>query len=262
MIASSNKLVLLVPVVAFLALCLSARADHASLPEGVTPIAATWLWGHYMIPGFLSKDGSPYRYAYPHTDPNRIIDPPWTKAAARHVKAGVKAPAVVVLHGCSGIIRGSVGYRMLLLEEGFALFEPDAYARPNHSCENSSPHKRIEEADYALERIRELPWIDQQRVVLMGFSEGGRAVALRDEPGFAAHVILMAPAVPAGPGGVPILSVAGAKDDHADPQAYRAVSVSEVEGSKAILIPDEGHDILAHPELKAALKQFLRDQIQ
>lgn len=252
----------LLTAVALMAFCASARADHAPLPEGVTPIAATWLWGHYVIPGTITKDGSPYRYAYPHTNPNRIKDPPWTEVAARHIKGGAKAPAVVILHGCSGLIRGSVGYRMLILKEGFALFEPDAYARPGHSCEQSSPDLRREEADYAREQIRALPWIDQRRVVLMGFSEGGKAVALRDKPGFAAHVILMAPAMPAGPGGVPILSVAGAKDDYAKPDAYHAVASSGANGSKAILIPDQGHDILAHPELKAALKEFLRERVR
>ena len=243
-------------------LAVGSTADHAPLPEGTSPVAATWLWGHHMIPGSLSKDGSPYRYAYPHTDPKRIIDPPWTEAAARHVKAGVKAPAAVILHGCSGLIRGSVGYRKLLLDEGFALFEPDAYARPGHSCQRSSARLRREEADYALERIRELSWIDQQRVILMGFSEGGRAVALRDEPGFAAHVILMAPAVSSGPGGIPVLSVAGDKDEYANPRGYEAVSSNTAQGSKAILIPNEGHDILAHPELKAAIKDFLRNLVQ
>ncbi len=245
-----------------LAVFVSPRADHAPLPEGVTPIAATWLWGHYLVPGSVTKDGSPYRYVYPHKDPSRIIDPPWTEAAARHIKDGVKAPAVVVLHGCSGLIRGGVGYRMLLLEEGFAVFEPDAYARPGHSCEQSSPLLRRQEADYALERVRELNWVDQQRVVLMGFSEGGRAVALRDKPGFAAHIVLMAPAVPTGPGGVPVLSVAGTKDDYARPDTYHAVAASGANGSKAILIPDQGHDILAHSEFKAALITFLREHIQ
>lgn len=262
MIVRSKKLASLFTAVALMAFYANARADHAPLPEGVTPIAATWLWGHHIIPGNITKDGSPYRYAYPHTDPKRINDPPWTEVAARHIKEGAKAPAVVILHGCSGLIRGSVGFRLLLLEEGFALFEPDAYARPGHSCETSSPGKRVQEADYALERIRELPWIDQQRVVLMGYSEGGRAIALRDEPGFAAHVILMAPARSTGPGDVPILSVAGSKDSYAKPEAYHAVASSDAHGSKAVLIPDQGHDILAHPEFKEALRKFLREVLR
>ncbi len=260
--ARLKKLASLIPALMLTAFPISSLADHAPLPEGITPIAGTWLWGHYLIPGTISKDGSPYRYAYPHKDPKRIIDPPWTEVAARHIKEDATAPAVVVLHGCSGLIRGSVGYRMLILEEGFALFEPDAYARPGHSCEQSSPALRREEAGYALERIRELPWIDQRRVILMGFSEGGRAAALRDEPGFAALVILMAPAIPAGPNGVPVLSVAGAKDTYANPDAYQTVAANGADGSRAILIREQGHDILAHPEFKAALKEFLREQVQ
>jgi len=256
------KIVSLTMLIALITVGVSARADHTSLPEGVTPIAATWLWGHHAIPGTISKDGLPYVYAYPHTDPKRIINPPWTEVAARHVKVGAKAPAIVMLHGCSGLIRGGVGYRQLLLEEGFAVFEPDAYARPGHSCDSSSAVKRRMEADYALDRLRELSWIDQDRVVLMGFSEGGSAVALRDEPGFAAHVIIMAPAKSAGPGGVPILSIAGAEDIYAKPRTYHAIASSSVDGSKAVLIADQGHDVLAHPEFKAALRQFLRERFQ
>ena len=185
---------------------------------------ATWLWGYHSIPGSITGDASPYLYTYPHTDAGRIIDPPWTDVAAKHVKPGVRAPVVVFLHGCTGIIRGGVGYRVLLLEEGFAVFEPDAYARPGHSCESSSIAKRTEELAYALSEIRRLPWVDQDRVVLMGFSEGGRTVGFWDQPGFAAHVILAAPALSRAPAGVPVLAVAGAEDPYAESNSYEAIA--------------------------------------
>ena len=73
-------------VIAVLAMSLvwqSGYGDHASLPEGVTPEMATWLWGFHTIPGSITKDGSPYVYAYPHTDANRINNPPWTTVAGR-----------------------------------------------------------------------------------------------------------------------------------------------------------------------------------
>ena len=53
------------------------------------------------------------------------------------------------------------------------MFETDAYARPGHSYDNSTLKKRIEELAYAIDQIRELPWVDQDRIVLMGFSERG-----------------------------------------------------------------------------------------
>jgi dienelactone hydrolase len=234
------------------------RADHTPLPDSITPLRATWLWGHHSIPGTITSDGSPYWYAYPHTDSSHIDDPPWTKVAARQVKAGMKAPAVIYLHGCTGMYRGGVGYRVLLLELGFAVFEPDAYARPGHTCDGSSYSQRREEAAYALEQVRLLPWIQQDRVVLIGFSEGGRAAGSWSEPGFAAIVIAAAKAAHKAPEGTPVLAVAGANDKWAQPSSY---SMDRVLPSRAVLIQDASHEIISHPEFKSILKQFLTDAV-
>jgi dienelactone hydrolase len=234
----------------------AARADHAALPQGVTPVMATWLWGYHVIPGSITTDGSPYLYAYPHTDAARIVDPRWMEAAATQVRPGAKAPAALFLHGCSGIIRGGTGYRILLMMEGYAVFEPDSYARPGHSCDTSSIARRREDAAHALDQIRALPWIDQDRIVLLGLSEGGRTVRDWDETGFAAHVIISAPADARAPAGVPVLAIAGDRDSYANPQSYKTNSNNG--DSKSILIAGEGHDILGLPETRDAIRTFLR----
>ena len=247
-------------MIAAVTLLISAQAvlaDHTSLPEGVTPVMATWLWGYHTVPGSITEDGSPYWYAYPHTDAARIIDPPWTEAAAAHIKAGAKAPAVLFLHGCSGLIRGGVGYRLLLIDEGYAVFEPDAFARPGHSCDTSSIAVRREEVAYALSQIRDLPWVDQDRIVLMGFSEGGKTVGSWEKPGFAALVILDAPATARAPANVAVLAIAGAQDSYAQPHSYEAQSRDGA--SKSILIAGAGHGIFHLPEAKEAIRSFLRE---
>lgn len=254
-------------IVAVLAMSLAWQAgygDHAPLPEGVTPEMATWLWGHHMIPGSISRDGSPYVYAYPHTDAERINNPPWTEVAATHIKVGAEAPAVLYLHGCSGLIRGGLGYRLMLISNGYAVFEPDAYARPGHTCEGSSIEMRRAEIDLALSEIRKLPWIDQGHIVLMGNSQGGRAVAGWDRPGFAAHVILASHcgafrskegAAPLAPAGVPVLAIAGDQDELLHGSGCRVSR--RINGSKSILIAGAGHDITGLPETKSAIKSFL-----
>ncbi len=247
----------MIAAVALLMSSQAALADHASLPEGVTPVMATWLWGYHTIPGSITDDGSPYWYAYPHTDAARIIDPPWTEAAAEHVKAGAKAPAVLFLHGCSGLIRGGVGYRLLLMTEGYAVFEPDAFARPGHSCDTSSIAMRREEVAYALGQIRALPWVDHDRIILMGFSQGGKTVGSWEEPGFAAHVILDAPATARAPANVPVLAIAGAEDSYAKPHSYK--TQSRAGASNSILIAGAGHGIFHLPEAKEAIRNFLRE---
>ena len=247
----------MIAAVALLMSSQAALADHASLPEGVTPVMATWLWGYHTIPGSITDDGSPYWYGYPHTDAARIIDPPWTEAAAAHVKVGAKAPAVLFLHGCSGLIRGGVGYRVLLMTEGYAVFEPDAFARPGHSCDTSSIAMRREEVAYALSQIRALPWVDQDRIVLMGFSQGGKTVGSWEEPGFAAHVILDAPAAARAPAEIPVLAIAGAEDSYAQPHSYKTLSRDGA--SNSILIAGADHGIFHLPKAKEAIRNFLRE---
>jgi dienelactone hydrolase len=240
------------------------QAHHTGLPEGVTPIEATWLWGHYVVPDTITKDGSPYVYAYPHKESGRIIEPPWTEVAAGHIKAGAKAPAVLFLHGCSGLIRGGMGYRVLLMTEGYAIFEPDAFARPGYSCGKSSLSMRREELIYALGRIRQLPWVDQDRIILMGNSQGGKTVALWDEPGFSGHIIVAANCVspsdtnrrsPRAPDDVAVLAVVGSRDARYGMPSCRISR--KIGGSQSIVIPDAGHDIMGRPELKQAVRTFL-----
>lgn len=238
--------------------------DHARLPEDVTPEMATWLWGHHMIPGSITRDGAPYLYAYPHTDAGRINDPPWTEVAARHIKPGTKAAAVLYLHGCSGLIRGRTGYRLMLISEGYAVFEPDAFARAGYSCEGSSMAMRRSEVTYALGEIRKLPWIDQDHIILMGNSQGGRAVAEWDQPGFAAHVILAShcgpfrskeSGAPRAPAGVPVLALAGGQDELLHGLSCQVSR--RINGSNSILIAGAGHDIMGLTETKSAIRNFL-----
>ena len=111
-------------IVGLLIAAASAHANHGALPDGVTPIEATWLWGHYIVPDTITKDGAPYVFAYPHKDSARIIDPPWTEVASEHIKSGAKAPAALFLHGCSGMIRPAARLRLWVVNESRARARP------------------------------------------------------------------------------------------------------------------------------------------
>ncbi len=236
-----------------------AQGDHAALPDGVSPVMATWLWGYHTVPASITTDGSPRWYAYPHTDASRINDPPWTDVAATHIETGATAPAVVWLHGCSGMPRGPIGYRIYLMSKGYALFEPDSFARPGRKpCTGNNLPLRREEIAFALRRIRELPWVDQARIVLAGVSEGGRAVGGWERAGFAAHIILAAACGdksgrPHAPGSVPVLAIVGSQDG-ASCNVTRKVG-----GSRSIIIPGAPHGIMDRKEVKEALERFLRE---
>ncbi len=240
-----------------------AFAAHAPLPDGMSEAEATWLWGHYTVPGTITRDGSPYWYRYAHTDAAKINHPAWTEVAKGHIRAGAKAPAALILHGCSGIDPGPTAYRLFFLERGYAIFEPDSFARPGREpCNWSRRHetmaRRAEEVAFAREKIRDLPWVDQDRVVLMGLSEGGAAVASWKQPGFVAHIVAADDCGgkrPGAPEDTPVLAIVGEKDPYFMSSSCNVAR--DIKGSKSIVIPGAPHGVTGLPETGKALEEFL-----
>jgi dienelactone hydrolase len=239
----------------------SVEAHHTALPAGMGEAQAAWLWGLYTVPASITRDNSPYWYSYPHTEVERINDPEWTEVAMKQVRPGAKVPAVLLLHGCTGLARGPDALRVFLIGRGYATFEPDSFARPGRTCNRTTLYKRTEELAYALDKIRQLPWVDFERIVLMGVSQGGAAVAQWGEPGFSAHIILADNCdgrKPAAPAETPVLAITGGKDSLSrgtncdiSPQAAR---------SRLLIIPEAGHDVSDLPEVLVVISEFL-DQI-
>lgn len=236
---------------------------HVKLPEGMSPAKSTWLWGHHSIPGDITKSGTPYWYVYPHTDVNKITNPVWSEVAQKHIKTGAKAPAVLVLHGCSGMSYGTTEYRRFFIESGYAVFEPDSFARPGRKpCNRDALQKRIQEIGYALLEIHKLRWVQQNQIYLMGISEGGAAVASWIESGFAGHIILSNNCedqigfMPAAPENTPVLAVIGESDSISDGSG--CVVKRQVAGSASVVINGAGHGISDHPQTGKAIAEFLR----
>jgi len=103
-------------------------------------------------------------------------------------KFGQKLPAVVYMHGCSGIWPGTHMRTKFLAENGFVVVAPASLARKKYprSCELDSYtagmyrqtlKMRQADAGYAIEQIRKLPFVDGDRIVLMGLSQGGITAA-------------------------------------------------------------------------------------
>jgi len=103
-------------------------------------------------------------------------------------KFGQKLPAVVYMHGCSGIWPGTHMRTKFLAENGFVVVAPASLARKKYprSCELESYaagmyrqtlKMRQADAGYAIEQIRKLPFVDGDRIVLMGLSQGGITAA-------------------------------------------------------------------------------------
>jgi len=102
-----------------------------------------------------------------------------------------KLPTVIYLHGCTGLGNWSVLRLDFLAENGFIAIAPASFARKKYpkSCDPAS-HKgglyrptiimrRIDAAN-AIREAKELPWVDENNLFLMGLSQGGITTATLD----------------------------------------------------------------------------------
>ena len=99
-----------------------------------------------------------------------------------------KQPAVVYLHGCSGFWPGTHRRVKFLADAGFVVIAPASLARKKYpqSCDVDDyqagmyrPTLKMRQADagFAIEQLRKLPFVDGDRIVLMGLSQGGITAA-------------------------------------------------------------------------------------
>jgi dienelactone hydrolase len=258
-IVSRVAMVLILPLL----FVTSAQAHHTALPAGMSEPEAAWLWGYHAIPADITRDNSPYWYGYTHTDVSRINNPAWTTVAATHIRPGAQAPAVLIAHGCSGLPRGPAEYRLWFMKQGYAVLEPDSFARPGHTCNDNVLGKsaldiRTQDLRYALEQMRKMAWIDPDRIVLMGISQGGAAVAKWDASGVQAHIILenhCAGQQPKAPQNIPVLTIIGGEDEYLKGTSCKVTRT--LKGSRSIVIPGAPHALDWEPEVAAAISEFL-----
>jgi dienelactone hydrolase len=93
------------------------------------------------------------------------------------------APAVILLHGCSGISGTEIGWATTLRGLGIATFIVDSFRGRalTQTCsrnESLNPASAMTDAYSALELLGANPRIDRTRIAIMGFSIGGQS-ALR-----------------------------------------------------------------------------------
>lgn len=99
-------------------------------------------------------------------------------------------PAVVIMHDCSGLGPRSSGapdrWARELVGRGYVVIIPDSFTTRGHaggvctdpspSRNEVSPSRRVSDAYAALAYLRTFPYVDGQRVGLMGGSHGGSTV--------------------------------------------------------------------------------------
>jgi dienelactone hydrolase len=117
------------------------------------------------------------------------------------IPAGTKLPAVLFLHGCRGI-GGEAVLLALLASRGYAVFEPDGFARTRPVVCGRVPvddptvvwtiNASLAEITFDISQLRKLPWIDSTHLYLAGFSRGGELTAWYPGDEFKARVAMSA----------------------------------------------------------------------
>jgi dienelactone hydrolase len=195
------------------------------------------------------------------------------------VKVAKPAPVIIYMHGCAGFNSESASWGEHLSSLGFIVVEPDSFARRSESnCDTKAKKAgmfpkahgmRLQEIKYALEEVRKSPWADRNNIFLMGFSEGGTAVARTRLAGFSGVIItgwrctntknpnfdgIFAPKE------TPILTVEWNKDDWQTDATKGSCSDKFGDRPKAtqLLLPGNGHAVFDQVKAREAVAQFIK----
>ena len=165
-------------------------------PEGTrgeSGIALTWEHAQVFLPARLVAPGAPH--------PRAVMRTPYIQEIIASRAPGTRLPVVLYLHGCAGLFEiGSIGD--FFAARGYGVIAPDSFANAHRPppCNvktrragggwQNVQRLRQQEIRYAVHRLRELPWVDGNRMYLFGISQGGRAATLYAGDEFRGHIAL------------------------------------------------------------------------
>jgi dienelactone hydrolase len=256
---------------AILALLTLATAPAAASDDAVAP---TWRRAQVALP----------RLAPEQRPVIGLVGDAEVQAALAAVPPTSRVPAVLLLHGCSGIGTEEESAKLFFMEAGLPVFMPDSFARSGRQSNCAvrttqtalapgTPYLRLEEIDYALAAMAGLGFVD--RVFLVGYSEGGLAVASVDRsPLPLAGIVVLAwhcqgrdPYIGIkAPPEVPALTVIGDSDPWYKARAGR--HCGEVFGDRrkaeSLVLSGNGHQVFtsASPANAARALEAIRDFIK
>lgn len=233
---------------------------------GVSPshsdVSNTWRQGVVVLPGSATKSGEMVRVSGIEGETKT-----WAaQIQGEYLKSDIKIPAIIYLHGCGGY-NAFDAWSLTLQGLGLAIFAPNSFARPGRKkgCWGAVDiqyrmRMRIEEVKFALKNIRHIAWIDQTRILLMGFSEGGHAVAEYSWDDFIAYLPIGTDCHVQGggtytPEDKPILNIVGSNDRYGYGDGCDISS--DEKGSGSLVIWNGNHDVSGYPKAINAVAAFL-----
>ncbi len=251
-------------VVGLVALMLGVSSAEAAGTADRTGVAATWRAATIALPanatGALPVFGR-WREA-------------GVQSAVRAIPGSRKVPAILYFHGCDGIGVEEESARIAYMEVGYAVFFPDSFARVGRrsNCRtdtfstSSAPEAhayRIEEIAYARKQLRAIPWVDQDRVFAIGFSEGGMALAGYDGNDFTGVIITGWHCDGRGryqglrtPDEIPVLTIIAADDPWYEAKKGRHCGLyfNGRKNARSLVLQNNGHAIMNSVNLEHALQ--------
>jgi dienelactone hydrolase len=93
-------------------------------------------------------------------------------------------PAVVLMHGCSGLTAVQESAARLLRDRGYVALVVDGFSARGvettcgRAYASPTPRERVEDARAAVRQLETLPYVDPRRVALVGWSHGGLTALL------------------------------------------------------------------------------------
>ncbi len=274
----SSRLLILLLSALFLTACdgetlnRSELLNPAALTEDDSDIARTFDWATVVLPRQKGQEPVMGKLSSkPIRDHLSKLPTTW------------RYPTILYMHGCTG--QGGMDTLQAFARAGFAVIAPNSFARRYRPMQ-CSPSKqtggqnifvfdfRLVEVSYALQRMARLPWINNDRLFLVGTSEGGVAAALYRGEEFRARIIAQwtchgAPFIRglAAPEGEAVLAIVRSDDPWYQPGRTEgqlgdcSAFFKTPERSRSLVI-DGGaaHDVWGHPGTMRAALDFLRRQ--
>ena len=251
-----------------LAVALLFRAEPGHAVDGV---AATWERAAVALPAGLAGT----RPVIGNANESAV------KAALARIDGAAGASAVVFLHGCEGVGEEEESLKLILMQNGYATFMPNSFARTGRRSNCLSGEQitgfnpaalewRREEIKFAVAQLLKLPWV--ARVFAIGFSEGAMAVASYPGDDLAGLVILgwHCQGNPPfdgikAPSSLPVLAVIGDQDPwyRARPDYHCGNLFDGRSDARSVILPGNGHAIINSPDVtnaetaRAAILEFL-----
>ena len=250
----------------------SELLNPSHLTEGESDIARTFDEAIVLLPGQQGQEPQKGKLS------SRVI-----RQRLANSPSGWRYPTILFMHGCIGY--GSLKPLQAFARAGFAVIAPNSFARRYRPLQCRPSEKtggrnifiydfRLLEISYALQRMADFSWIDNDRLFLVGTSEGGVAAALYRGEEFRARIIAQwtchgLPFVRglAAPEGEAVLAIVRSDDpwyqpDRTSGQLGHCGSFFKTPDRSRSLIIDGGggHDVWGHAGAMDAAIEFLRNQ--